>query len=120
MRETFENRRFRIFFVGTTIAQIAQWLQQFALGWLAVELAVRDGMSDRSSFYIGLLGLARLVPALVFGAFSGVAADRFDRRRVLLTMRTATTILIGIIAALVLSGHATITPIAAIVALVAI
>jgi MFS family permease len=103
--DALRHREFRIFFAGTVLANLAQWMQQFALGWLAIELAVRDGQPSRGAFYIGLLGLARLIPAAGFGLIGGVTADRIDRRKVLVTTRTASSLIVGTIAALTLSGH---------------
>ena len=56
-------------------------MQQFGLGWLVVQLAIRDGAPQLAPFYLGLVGLARAVPGLAFGLFGGVVADRADRRR---------------------------------------
>ena len=38
----------------------------------------------RSSFWVGLLGVAGLVPLLVFGLWGGAVADAVDRRKLLL------------------------------------
>ncbi|HEX5542940.1 MAG TPA: MFS transporter [Micromonospora sp.] len=38
----------------------------------------------RDSFWVGLLGVAGLVPLLIFGLWGGAAADAVDRRRLLL------------------------------------
>ena len=70
-------------------------MQQFTLGWLAVQLAVRNGTPDLGALYIGFIGLSTALPGLIFGFFAGVVADRIERRRLL--MATATTI--GIVAA---------------------
>ncbi|HEX5597522.1 MAG TPA: MFS transporter [Micromonosporaceae bacterium] len=39
----------------------------------------------KDSFWVGLLGVAGLVPLLVFGLWGGAAADAVDRRRLLLS-----------------------------------
>jgi MFS family permease len=78
------QRDFRVFYAGFFISQIGMWLQTFALGWLVVQLAVRDGVPERAPLYLGLVGLARAVPSLPVGLLAGVVVDRFDRRRVLM------------------------------------
>ena len=58
-------------FVGTQLTLVAVSLEVFAL--------------TGSSFAVGLLGLAALVPLVVAGLYGGAIADRHDRRRVALT-----------------------------------
>lgn len=57
--------------VGTQLTLVAVSLEVFAL--------------TGSSFAVGLLGLAALVPLVVAGLYGGAVADRHDRRRVALT-----------------------------------
>lgn len=58
-------------YVGTQLTLVAVSLEVFAL--------------TGSSFAVGLLGLAALVPLVVAGLYGGAIADRHDRRRVALT-----------------------------------
>jgi MFS family permease len=50
-------------------------MQMVTLGWLVYDLT-------GSSFYLGLVGLARAIPALVFTLVGGAAADRYNRRMI--------------------------------------
>ncbi|MBM4434011.1 MAG: MFS transporter [Chloroflexi bacterium] len=90
------------------LSNIAWWMQMFGLGWLAVELAVRDGAPELAPFYIGLIGAARAVPAIAFTILAGAVVDRSERRALLLRSQAAATVLVGILAALAMSGVATI------------
>jgi MFS family permease len=54
-------------FVGSMLTQVAVPVQVYAL--------------TGSSFYVGLVGLAGLVPIVVFGLYGGAIADAIDRRR---------------------------------------
>ena len=47
-----------------------------AQGWLVYDMT-------GSSLYLGLIGLARAIPALVFSLVGGAVADRYDRRMVM-------------------------------------
>ena len=87
-----EHRDFRLFWIGLVVSNIGTWMQQFGLGWLVVQLAIRDGVPQLAPFYLGLVGLARAVPGLAFGLFGGVVADRADRRRLLLITQTSAAI----------------------------
>src|ERR1700687_407975 len=99
----FESVDYRFFIAGTALANMSQWMQQFALGWLVVELAQRDGL-DATSAYVALLGLVRLVPALSLGLLGGVAADQVDRRRLLIATRLASSVIAAVMAAVALAS----------------
>jgi dTMP kinase len=66
------------------------WVTQVAsatgdwLGFLAIA-ALATRISDRPEAAVGLVMSARIVPGLFLGAASGVIADRFDRKRVMVT-----------------------------------
>jgi MFS family permease len=67
---------FRQVFISRTIT---------ALGTQAAEVAVlvqAKQLTD-SPLAVGLIGVAELVPLIVFGLYGGVLADRFDRRALL-------------------------------------
>ncbi|MFN8633956.1 MAG: MFS transporter [Chloroflexota bacterium] len=66
-------RDFRLAFFGQCISGVGSWMQMVALGWLVYDLT-------GSAFYLGLVGLARAIPALVFTLIGGAAADRYNRR----------------------------------------
>src|SRR5437867_3163710 len=100
-----EYRDFRLFWIGLVVSNIGTWMQQFGLGWLVVQLAIKDGVPHLAPFYLGLVGLSRAVPGLAFGLFGGAVADRADRRRLLLVTQTSAAIVAAILAALTISEH---------------
>ena len=59
------------------LSYTAQWVQQVALGWVAYELT-------GSAALLGLVMAVRAIPMLLLAPFSGVAADRYDRRYLLI------------------------------------
>ena len=68
------------------------WLAMFAsatgdwLGFLAIaDLAARLGGESSGALAVGFVFMARMLPGLFFGAVVGVAVDRFDRKRVMVT-----------------------------------
>ncbi len=74
-----------------------QWIQQVTLGWLLYDLT-------GSSVLLGALNGLRALPFLVAGPIAGVAADRMDRRKLMLNTQyvlIATALCMG---ALVASG----------------
>ncbi|RJL30788.1 MFS transporter [Bailinhaonella thermotolerans] len=64
---------------------IGQGVSFIGLQLTGVALALQVFEVTRSSLWVGLLGLASLVPLLVFGLYGGAVADAVDRRRLLLT-----------------------------------
>lgn len=67
-------------------------MQQLAIGWLAIQLAIEDQRPDQAALYVGLVGLARFAPGLVFGLVGGLMADRTEKRGLLLAMRTLSAV----------------------------
>jgi MFS family permease len=100
-----EYRDFRLFWIGLVVSNTGTWMQQFGLGWLVVQLAIRDGAPQLAPFYLGLVGLARAVPGLAFGLFGGVVADRADRRRLLIITQTSAAIVAAVLGALTIADR---------------
>ena len=68
----------RLWFVGF-VANVVRWLEMLAFGLFAYQVT-------GSAFVVAMLTMLRLVPMGLFGAFIGVAADRFERRNALIAM----------------------------------
>ena len=73
-----------------------QWVQQVTLGWLLYDLT-------GNSMLLGALNGLRALPFLVTGPLAGVAADRMDRRRLLLRTQWVLIITAVLMGALVAS-----------------
>lgn len=70
-----------------------QWIQQVTLGWLTYDLT-------GSSILLGVLNGVRALPFLIVGPSAGVAADRMDRRRLLLGIQAlllVSAVMMGVI-----------------------
>jgi MFS family permease len=68
---------YRRLFLGWSVSS-------FGLQFTAVAVPVQMYAITRSSAWVGLLGVAALVPIVVFGLWGGAFADAVDRRRLLL------------------------------------
>jgi MFS family permease len=64
----------------------------FGFQFTAVAVPVEMYDITRSSAWVGLLGIAGLVPLLIFGLWGGAAADVVDRRKLLLAASALTWI----------------------------
>jgi MFS family permease len=91
------HRNYRLFFFGQGMSLIGTWMQSLALSWLVFRLTGDE-------FKLGLVGFAGQLPNLVLAPMSGVFADRWDRRGLLLATQTLSMIQAAVLAALVLSG----------------
>ncbi|MEL7217684.1 MAG: MFS transporter, partial [Pseudomonadota bacterium] len=62
---------------------LAQYAMLLVIGWQAYNLARDSGMNiAEGSGTLALIGLLQFLPLFVLTPFSGLAADRFDRRTV--------------------------------------
>ncbi|HEV2828042.1 MAG TPA: MFS transporter [Pyrinomonadaceae bacterium] len=71
------NRSFRQVWLGQVVSQMGDWFDTIALYTIILKL----GGSGRG---IGLLLVARFLPSVIFGSLSGVVADRFSRRSIMI------------------------------------
>ncbi len=92
-------RNFRLFWVGSWFSYSGQAIQVMAVTWLVLELT-------GSPLYLGLIGLVRAVPALVFSLLGGVLADRLNRRWLFLLTHIGTLSMSLLLAFLVTLGLA--------------
>jgi MFS family permease len=98
---SFKYRNFRLFFIGQSISLIGTWMQGLAIGWLAYKL-------KGSALVLGAVAFSGQIPALFLTAFGGVAADSFNKHRILIITQTLALIQAFVLAMLVIYGHITI------------
>ena len=94
-----KHRNYRLFFAGQLVSVVGTWMQNIALAWLVVELT-------HSPVAIGLLAFCRFAPFTIFGLFSGVVADRFDYRRLVIVMQIFSMLVSITLAVVALTGTA--------------
>ncbi len=90
-RATFsslKNRNYRLYFIGQIISVSGTWMQRLAQAWLILTLTHNNG------FALGVESALQFLPMLLFGAWGGVIADRFDKRKLLYL----TSIVAGVLA----------------------
>jgi MFS family permease len=107
-----KHRNFRLIWIGLMISFTGSMMQNAALLW-HVSLLVPPG---RKGLALGMVGLVRVVPVAVFSMISGVVADAWDRRTLMLFTQIAATIVAAALAALAFHGLAHVWPIYALAA----
>jgi MFS family permease len=105
-----ESAPFRRFWVGMTLSGVGSALTIFA-----VPLQVYD--ITRSSFAVGAIGIASLVPTVSIGMFGGSLADAYDRRKLVLVTTCGQAVLAATLAAQAFAGLSVVWLLYALVAL---
>ena len=72
------SRGYRIYLSGQALANTGAWMQAIAQDWLIFSLT-------RSSTAVGVTMALQFLPTLLLGLHTGAVADRFPKRRILLT-----------------------------------
>ena len=88
-------------------------MQSVAVGWQVYEITKRP-------LDLGLVGLAQFLPGLLLFLVSGHAADRLDRRRLLITCYAGFATCSGLLLASAMAGMHTVYPIYAVVVLLGV
>ena len=94
----FKHKNYRDFFFWQFLSFTGTWLQGTAQSWLIYRLT-------GSALFLGLVGFASSLPALILAPISGVTADRFKRRDILLTTQILCVIQGIVLSVLFFSGH---------------
>lgn len=72
------NRSFRFLWLGQVVSQMGDWFDTIAVYTIALHLT-------GSGRAVALIMVARFLPSVIMGPLSGVVADRFSRRSIMIT-----------------------------------
>ncbi len=81
------NRNFRQLWLGQVVSQMGDWFNTIALYSIVLNLT-------GSGRAIGLVLVARFLPTVVVGPLSGVIADRFSRRTIMIVSDAARAVVV--------------------------
>jgi MFS family permease len=90
-------RDYRLLWTGQLLHSASQWMEQVIRPVLVYELT-------ESATAVAWVVFMRMIPVLLFGVLAGAAADRFDKKRILLITQSVTMSMHLTLAALVLTG----------------
>lgn len=96
-RRVFANPALARLFVGEFVSSIGDWLYLVAL----LVVVYRSGASP---LVLGIVGAARIVPYILLSVPAGIAADRYDRRMILIVTDVARGVIMLALTALTLLG----------------
>ena len=78
----FRYRNFALFWTGALVSSTGGWVQNVTIPYVVYKLTDNEA-------WVGFAGFSLLITAALFGPVGGTLADRFDRRRVLITTQSA-------------------------------
>lgn len=96
---SLRNRGYRIWFAGSLASNIGTWVQRTAQDWL-----VLTQLTPHNATALGVVMALQFGPHIALLPFTGSAADRFDRRRLLVATQSAMFLLALALGLLTLLG----------------
>jgi MFS family permease len=98
---SLRSRDFRLLLAGQAVSLTGTQMQQVAVVW---QLYLLTG----SPLSLGMLGLFRVVPMLIFALGGGIAADTMDRRKLMIASQTG--MMLASLGLLVATHRGVVTP----------
>lgn len=84
VRALLKRRDFMMFWTARVAATLGVQIQSVALGWQMYAVARQTMDVKQSAFFVGMIGLAAFVPVFLLALPAGEAADRHDRKTILM------------------------------------
>jgi MFS family permease len=93
------DRNFGPYLLGNFASNCGTWFQNIAQALLVYHLT-------HSTLLVGVVNFAQFIGSLVLAPWAGAAADRFDRRRLLMTVQVGSLVVATALTAIAYAGHA--------------
>jgi MFS family permease len=97
---TLRHRDYRRLVASQLFSLVGSQMQSVAINWHIY-------LITRSPLALGFVGLTRVLPIIVFSLWGGVVADRYDRRRIMITTQLSMTAVALALGALTFTGRET-------------
>ncbi len=91
----FQYRNYRLLWFGQLFSVTGKWMQSLAQSWLVYEIL------GVSAFQLGLVNVLQFLPVLLFGIPSGIIADRFPKRSIMMVTQSTMMLLAATLSVLV-------------------
>ena len=96
--QVLAQRDFGLFWISLLFSAVGSQISSVAVAWQVYEIT-------NSPFQLGLTGLFRALPVLIFSLPGGVVADRMDRRRLLIITQALAAVLALVLGLLTSTGQ---------------
>ncbi len=97
MFRSLQVRNYRLYASGQLVSLTGTWMQRVAQDWLVLELT-------NSGTALGIVTALQFGPALLFGMWGGVLADRGDKRKLLLATQSGLALVALVLGLLDVTG----------------
>jgi len=94
----FRSTNYTLYFIGRSVSQFGTWMQRTAVIWVVYSIT-------HSALLLGITIFAEQFPSFLFSIFGGVAADRYDRYKVIKITQITSMAQAMLLAVLVFTGH---------------
>ena len=101
MFRSLAHRNYRIWFIGALVSNVGAWMQATAQNWV-----VLTELTDNDAFAVGITMALQFAPQVLLVPFTGLIADRFERRKILMVTQSALMLLGLGLGLLLILGHA--------------
>lgn len=91
----FRHQGYRHFWISRQLISAERQMVAVAIGWQIYDLARETRSIEESAFLLGLVGLAQFLPILLLSLVGGQAADRVDRKTILIASNIIRVIIIA-------------------------
>jgi len=108
-------RDFRFLWFGEMVSTTGSQMQLFAINWhifqllrgqsFTISVFGSDIVMGSEAFGLGMLGLVRVIPIVMFALLGGVLADALDRRRVMIWTRVISALIAAVLTYLTLADQ---------------
>ncbi len=105
-RALLKERDYILFWGTRWTGSFASQIQSVAMGWQMYALARMDRSVEESAFLVGMIGLAAFIPVFLLTLPAGEAADRYDRKKVLLLCLSGEIVSVLTLALATVNGYA--------------
>lgn len=95
---SFKNKNYRLYFWGRAVSQFGTAMQRTAIVWLVYSLT-------NSTYMVGATIFAEMFPSFIFSIFGGIAADRYNRYKIVNLTQIISMVQSVLLAVLIMSGH---------------
>ncbi|MGZ5826588.1 MAG: MFS transporter, partial [Croceibacterium sp.] len=99
---SLQIRNYRLWAGGSLVSNIGSWMQRIAQDWLVLTQLTRHSASA-----VGVTTALQFAPQLLLLPWTGLVADRYDQRKVLLATQGAMAVLATLLGVLTVAGVVT-------------
>jgi MFS family permease len=96
---SLKNRNYRVYATGSLVSNVGTWMGRVGQDWL-----VLTQLTNHSSTALGLVTGLQFLPFLLLAPITGMIADRFGKRRIMLWTQSFLAVTALLLAVLTLTG----------------